>query len=205
LNQADDKGNTGFINASSQNTKEVVQYLSQYVKEINHKNKDGKTALTYAVHKNSPEVVAFLLEKGAEVNVLDKEKNNLTYYLLRNFNSEKPLRFNEKLALLQKKGFDVLKPQSNGNTLFHLALDTNNLSLVKYANSLGVNVNQKNKEGISPLHVAAMKAKNTEILKYLISIGADKSQKTDFEESVYNLAQENEILQREKININFLK
>jgi ankyrin repeat protein len=71
--------------------------------------------------------------------------------------------------------------------------------------SLGVDVNQQNKEGISPLHIAAMKAKNTKILKYLLSIGADKSQKTAFEESVYDLASENEVLQQEKIDLTFLK
>lgn len=205
VNQVNDEGNTAFLNASNSSTKEVVQYLSEYVKDINHKNKEGKSALTNAVHRNSAEVVAFLLEKNADINVIDNEKNNLGYYLLKNFNPEKLVRFDKKLALLEEKGFNISKPQPNGNTLFHLALDTNSLPLVKYANSLHINVNETNKEGISPLHIAVMKAKNTEILKYLLSIGADKSQKTAFDETVYDLAQENELLQQENIDLTFLK
>lgn len=205
VNQAGAEGNTAFLNASSRGTNEIVHYLSQYVKDINHKNKEGKSALTNAIHRNSPEVVAFLLEKSADVNAIDKEGNNLSYYLLKNFNPKKQERFTKKLALLKSKDFNFLAPQPNGNTLYHLALDTNNLPILKYVKSLGIDVNKTNKEGISPLHIAAMKAKNTKVLKYLLSIGADKSQKTAFEESVYDLAQENELLQQKKININFLK
>jgi uncharacterized protein len=39
----------------------------------------------------------------------------------------------------------------------------------------------------------------------LISIGADKSITTDFEESVYDLASENELLTQRNIKIDFLK
>lgn len=66
-------------------------------------------------------------------------------------------------------------------------------------------MNSKNKEGITPLHLAVMKAKDTSIINYLLSIGADKTAKTDFDESVYDLASENELLKKQKVNINFLK
>jgi ankyrin repeat protein len=205
VNQANKDGNTAFLNAAYNSSNEVVTYLATKVKNLNHQNKEGRSALTQAVYRNSPGVVAFLLENGADINVVDKEQNNLGYYLLKNYNVKKQGNFKRKLAILQKNGFDLLKPQPNGNTLFHLALDTGNLDRIKYVESLGVDVNQQNKEGISPLHIAAMKAKNTKILKYLLSIGADKSQKTAFEESVYDLASENEVLQQEKIDLTFLK
>ncbi len=183
----------------------VFKYFIAEGVNVNQINDGGKTALTHAVHRNTPEVVAFLLEKGAKIDVLDKEKNNLGYYLLRNFNSKKQENFNKKLALLESKGFDYRKAQTNGNTLFHLALDRNDLELVKYVKSIGIDVNQQNKDGISPLHMAAMKAKNTTVLKYLLTIGADKFQKTAFEETVYDLAKENELLQQENIDVTFLK
>lgn len=205
VNQANKDGDTPLLYAAYRNDEIIIRYLAEETKNINHQNKKGRTALTNAVYRNSPEIVALLLQKGAKITVVDKEGNNLGYYLLKNFNPKKQASFNQKLALLQSKGFDFLQPQTNGNTLFHLALDTNNLDLVKYAHSLGVNVNQQNKEGISPLHMAAMKAKDLKILKYLLSIGANKSQKTTFEESVYDLAKENELLQQKQIDITFLK
>ncbi len=204
-NQLNEDGNTALLNAAYRSDETIINYLVSETKDINHKNKEGRSALTNAVYRNSPEVVAFLLEKGAAIHVLDKEKNNLSYYLLKNFNSKKPENFNQKLALLKSKGFDFRKAQPNGNTLFHLALDANNLELIKYIHSLGIDVNQQNNEGISPLHIAAMKAKNTKVLKYLLAIGADKEQKTSFEETVYDLAKENELLQQKNIDLNFLK
>ncbi|MGH1386383.1 ankyrin repeat domain-containing protein [Kordia sp.] len=205
VNQANTDGNTPLLYAAYRNTEEIVRYLASQVKNINHQNKEGAAALTNAVYRNSPKVVSLLLNKGADITVVDKEQNNLGFYLLKNFNSKKQENFNKKLALLKAKGFDFLKPQPNGNTLFHLALDSENIALIKYVHSLGVNVNKQNKDGISPLHIAAMKAKNAKILHYLISIGADTSQKTTFDESVYDLAAENELLQQEKIDLTFLK
>lgn len=48
-----------------------------------------------------------------------------------------------------------------------------------------------------------MKAKNTKIIEYLLAINANKTIKTDFEESAYDLAKENELLSNH--DINFLK
>jgi len=205
VNQTNKDGNTALLNAAYRNEDDVVRYLASLTKNINHQNKEGRSALTNAVYRNSPEVVAFLLGKGANVAVVDKEKHNLGYYLLKNYSEKNNDNFNRKRALLEAKGFDFLKSQPNGNTLFHLAVDTGNLELIKYVHGLGVKVNIQNDEGISPLHIAAMKAKNTKILKYLVSIGADISQKTAFEESVYDLAMENEVLQQENVDITFLK
>ena len=50
-----------------------------------------------------------------------------------------------------------------------------------------------------------MSTNNTKILKYLINKGADVSLKTDFEESVYDLADENELLQQQNETLEFLK
>ena len=67
-----------------------------------------------------------------------------------------------------------------------------------------IDINAKNNEGNTALHIAAMKAKDAEILKFLIEQGADVKATTDFDESVYDLASENELLKKNKIDINFL-
>ena len=66
-------------------------------------------------------------------------------------------------------------------------------------------LNQKNEEGLTPIHLAAMKATDTEILKFLMEKGADITIKTDYDESVFDLAYENELLQKQNKNLNFLK
>lgn len=204
INTVDKEGNTPLINAARRNSLEIITLLSKKVKNINHVNKNGISALTQAL-RNKPKVISFLLKKGANVNVIDKKGNNLSYYLIKSYSTRNTKEFSQKLALLTKNGLNIKKPQQNGNTLFHIALDKNNLDLLKKVHVLKINVNAKNKEGYTPLHKAVMKAKNDKIIKYLLSIGANKNIKTSFNESVYDLASENELLKQNKIDISFLK
>jgi ankyrin repeat protein len=97
------------------------------------------------------------------------------------------------------------KIQHAGNTLLHLGTERNNLALLKRLNAFKIDVNTRNKAGLSALQIAAMKAKDDKIIKYLLGIGANKNVKTGFDETVYDLASENKLLKKQNININFLK
>lgn len=205
VNQADENGNTAFYNAVRSNDIKMVRFLSQYVKDINTLNKKGQSPLMTAIQRNTPEVVDFLISKGANINLTDKEGNASAYYLIQSYNPKKTESFKNKVALLSKEGIDFTKPQGGGNTLYHLAIDRGDIALLKWIHSKGVSINAKNKNGLTPLQKAAMTAKDTKVLKYLISIGADKSIKTDFDETVYALASENELLKKNDVDIQFLK
>jgi hypothetical protein len=50
-----------------------------------------------------------------------------------------------------------------------------------------------------------MLAKDDQILRYLISVGAEKDVVTSFDETAYNLANENELLKKAQISVDFLK
>lgn len=206
VNQANKDGNTVLMNASaSNNDLAVIKILSEKTKSINATNAKGQSALALAVQGNSPEVVAFLIEKGADAKITDKDGNNLTYYLAQSYNAKKATDFDAKLKNLQAKGFDIAAPSTNGNTLYHLAVVKNEASLLKRATDFKIDVNRKNAEGLTALHKAAMTAKNDESLKYLLSVGAKTSEKTDMNETAYDLASENEVLVQNKIAIDFLK
>ncbi len=204
VNQVDSNGNTPLINASGRNSIEIITLLAKKTKAINIANKNGHSALTKAMN-NSSKVASFLIDKGADINIIDAKGNTLGYYLTASFNPDEIANFQEKLKMLTKKGLDISKSQSKGNTLFHIALEQNNLDLLKIINNLKINVNAKNKDGLTPLHKAVMLAKDDTIIKYLLSIGVDKSLKTNFDETVYDLAKENELLKQHKMDINFLK
>tara|TARA_R110002073_G_scaffold336208_1_gene530964 strand:- start:106331 stop:107812 length:1482 start_codon:yes stop_codon:yes gene_type:complete len=205
VNQTDSNGNTVFMNAASRNNLEVLSLLAITVQDINAVNKKGISPLALAVQNNSAEIVQFLISKKANVGVLDKNGNNLIYYLMNGYSSKKSEDFEAKLKLLQANGLVATTPQKNGNTLYHLALDKDDLDLLKRVGQFDIDVNAKNKEGITPLHKAAMRAKDAVILKYLVSIGAKKDALTDFDESAYDLAAENELLKQGKTAIEFLK
>jgi ankyrin repeat protein len=201
----DKEGNSPFMNAANSNNLEIVKLLSKSVKNINVKNENGHSALAMAVNRNSIEVVQFLIESGADINTKDKSGNTLSYLVLNNYKTKNTNPFEEKLALLQKNGFVLNENQNAGNTLLHIATERNSISLLKRLSSFDIDLNSKNDAGLSALQIAAMRAKDDKIIKYLLSIGADKSVKTDFNETVFNLASENELLKKSNTNISFLK
>ena len=201
----DKEGNSPFMNAANSNNIEIVKFLSKRVKDINTKNKNGYSALGMAVDENSVEVVQFLIENGADINTKDKKGNTLSYPILNNYKTQNTKLFEAKLALLQKHGLVLNEIQNAGNTLLHIATENNNIPLLKRLSSFNIDLNIKNDAGLSALQIAVMKAKNDKIIKYLLSIGADKNVKTNFNETVFDLASENELLQKSNTNISFLK
>lgn len=203
--QKDADGNTPFLNAASKNKLEIVKLLSKDLKDINATNKKGQTALMLAYANNTPEVVEFLVTQGSDPLLKDADGNSLAYYLLESFDPKKSEDFDAKLAILQKKGVSLNTVQAEDNTLYHFAAKENDLALLKRLKDFNIDVNAANDEGITALHQAAMKAHNDAIMKYLISIGADKTAKTDFEETAFDLANENELLKKNKVELNFLK
>ena len=205
VNAADSNGNTALINAAGRNNLAVVAFLSEKTKDVNHTNKEGQSALTMAVLRNSPEVVDNLIAKSANVNLVDAEDNTLSHYLVRSYRASQSENFDQKLNALTAKGLDLSKKQGDNSTLLHLAIDQNDMTLLKKLSPYKIDVNAKNKEGITALHLAAMKSSNVEMLKYLIALGADKKSTTDFEETAYDLAKENEKLSSGKVDLSFLK
>jgi len=202
IDQVNAEGNTAFLNAVSGNNLEIAKYLFPKVGDIDHKNKKGYSALTFAIINKQPEFFDFLISKGADVSLIDKEGNNLAYYA---FKSYDPAKSGPFLKTLKSKGVDLVQTQGGGNTLFHLAIGESSDSLLSKAKELGVDINQKNDDGLTPLHLAAMKVKDETMLKWLLANGADKGILTDFEESAFDLASENELLAKNGTELQFLK
>jgi ankyrin repeat protein len=211
-NKANNEGNTALMAAASAKDIAALELLLPIVKNNNFQNIKGESALTMAVKTGTPEAVTVLLNKGADAKVLDKDGNNLGYYLIQSYRpsgrgpettTQDP--FETKIKLLQDKGLNLATPQKDGNTLYHFAIIKNDLALLKKIAALNIDINAKNKDGLTALHKAAMISKDDAILKYLISMGSKKEITTDFDESAYALAKENESLTTNKIALEFLK
>ena len=205
VNLADNKGNTPFMLAVQSNNIEIIKLLVQKVDNINTVNNKGQSALQLATLGNAVDVMRFLVAQGADVNTTDNDGNSLAFYWLESYRPRDIKKFNEKKAFLAQSKVDFKTSQHNDNTLIHLAAKENNLKLLKQLEDFSIPINQKNNEGNTALHLAALSANNDEILKYLISHGADVSAKTDFEETVFDLASENELLQKNQVELDFLK
>jgi len=205
IDQPNADGNTAFTLAARSNNLAIVTFLHGKIKNINHKNKKGETALSNAINSNSIDVVEYLLKNGADLNITNQKGQGLGYYLTQSFQAKKPNSFYAKAKLLADHGFDFQQTQENGNTLYHIAIEKNNIDLLKWVHKQNVDVNLRNKENLTALQKAVMIAKDDKVIKLLILLGANTKVKTEFDETLYDLAKENELLKKNDIDIQFLK
>ncbi|CAM4160924.1 ankyrin repeat domain-containing protein [Zobellia nedashkovskayae] len=201
-NAVDNEGNTALLNAAQRNSLKAITFFAEKSKNIDQKDKGGRTALAIAVQNNSADVVSYLISIGADVNVIDEKGNNLAAYL---FGTRGKIRdYDAKVAALTEKGFDFKKAQGDKSTVWHLAVAKNDLKLLKKVNAFGADINAKDADGNTPLHYAAMITENAGVLRYLLANGADTASTTEFGETALDLAKENELLVKNKVDLEFL-
>lgn len=212
VNKADNEGNTVLMNAAASNRDSAVYaIILPKIKNINQANAKGVTALAMAIRNNTAGITGLLISKGADIKAVDKKGDNLAAYLIQSYRpagngpTAAQDEFGAKLKLLQNKGLDLAKPQADGNTLYHLAVAKNDVALMQRLQNLGIDINAKNKEGLTVLHKAAMISKNDAMLKYLVSAGAKKDIATNFNETAFDLATENESFTKNNVSVTFLK
>ncbi|MCH2214845.1 MAG: ankyrin repeat domain-containing protein [Flavobacteriales bacterium] len=198
-------GNTALMMASRNSSIEAVKTLLVKTRDINHQNLKGETALSNATSRNNAKVVQTLIEAGANAEVQDKDGNNLLYYWMRSYSPDNKDDFRKKEKLLVGAGMEPDTAQDNGYTIWHLAVEKNDIELLEFLSKNKADINAKNKDGLTALHMAAMKTGDVEFLVKMVSLGANPNLNTDFEETVLQLAQENELLNANDNDLSFLR
>ena len=89
-------------------------------------------------------------------------------------------------------GFDINNQVGNGRQLIHCAADYGQKDILEYLLSQGADVNSPDTHGITPLLNAVFEG-HTECVKLLLAKGADKTTKTPSGESIYEVAEKEDI------------
>ncbi len=142
----------------------------------------------------------YLLQENAEGAFYIK--NDVLQYLLFN-NDAKTSKLNEHfinenekiqatiLYNWTEKITDLITEQNRNHVLFEIAKYANNPELFDKCLDGEIDLNRKNQDGLTLLHVAVKQNPNPEIIKYLINKGADWKLLTNNENTLIHLAVEN--------------
>lgn len=232
IQSEDKKGNNAITYASLKGNKKLIDYLIS--KKINVQDNALFFAAKGArKFDNSPDFFHFLFENGANLNITDEKGENLFFKIAGNkyapeiahFLFKNKVSINDKnkngitpiFKAVERNNVELVnwfllqKAETNGtdetkNNLIHTAtqkLSTESLERLLSHSKEGINA--KNNDGSTPLHIACMKAKDVKIIEILIKNGADKKNRTEFDETPFDLAKSNEILSEKKVNVDFLK
>ncbi|PWH86721.1 ankyrin repeat domain-containing protein [Brumimicrobium oceani] len=190
------EGNTPLMIAAARNNEVSLLVLYEMTEDKFLVNENGYNVLTYALRRKNTGLAERVLKQGIDFKLRDKTGDNLITHLVATYNEKEKEFFIHYFKMLKEKGVEVQE------STIHSATAVENEFLVNTLLDAGLDINAKNEEGITALQLAAMKGDHTKFLKFLISKGADKNVKTDFDETVYDLAKSNELLEGD---LQFLK
>ena len=147
-----------------------VEILQKFAapKQLNAQNPRGGTALQEAVRLNNLEMVRFLLLHKATVSAV-KNSNILA----------QSIKENVRLPILEeliKAGADVNAPDNDGKLPVVLAVDKNEVNLLKLLKNNGADLNIELPDGKNLLFYAYDHERSTQIADFLLSSGVDANQ-----------------------------
>lgn len=152
LSAVDNQGATPFLAACSSSPEMVAELLARGVDPL-IRNRQGQTALHLACQSNQAEVAKLVIGRFQDVDLRDNQSQTpLLLAIYRN---------NSQLAeLLLKQGADPnndvsSQEQNQPDPAICYAAKTGNQELLKILIEGGANVNVQDREGESPLHLAA--------------------------------------------------
>jgi ankyrin repeat protein len=189
-------GMTLLHDAAALNLIGVAKFLVSKGANVNVQGMDNLTPLMVAVVQGSIEVAKFLISVGADVNAkhitggtsLDIARGTGNMEMVRllsdtsgmsaepiTFTATEQAKIDEFLRHYRQYKGDVKAVDKDGHTLLYWAALASDIVVVKFLVSKGADVNSKDNDGQSPIHVVASGGENAniEIAKFLISNGAD--------------------------------
>ena len=169
IDAKDREGNYVIHIAVIGNLLPIVQYLIEKQNvDVNIKGYEDKTPLHYACESGYIQIAEYLIYKGAKIYCTDINDDSEIHL------ASKRGHLQMVQYLIEKQNIDVNTKGYEKRTPLHYACEKGYLQIVEYLISKGANIEEKDIDGNTPLHIANLNFINDEISKFLISHGANK-------------------------------
>jgi ankyrin repeat protein len=147
----------------AKNSQEIDEILKEEKFDINSHDLNWDTPLLAAIGANSVNAVRWLLEIGADPT--KRNYDGLTPFQVA-ATRNKDLEILD--LLLEYEDVDINDGGQSGYTLLHWAMATSNVTAARFLLSKGANPNVADRNGATPLHVAACCASTTDVIKLIL-------------------------------------
>lgn len=158
----DSRGNTALMNASSNGNFEIVRFLLEHSADLTIENVRKNDALKLAIIKSHEDIVEYLVSNYPIQHTLENSSGNNILTLAISTDN-----LNIVKLLLDKFTFELNESNDQNLTPLMLAIENCSLKIVEELAGRGVDLNQKNIRGFTPIEVAAVKGYN-EIVEFLL-------------------------------------
>jgi ankyrin repeat protein len=147
VNFLDQQGRSALFYAIDGQKNELVQLLLRSKAQVNLKDSYNLTPLMVAASQGSVYLTGLLLEAGAKAEIMDEQGWDALFYAV-------AVQSQPATEKLLKAGSPINRADIDGNTLAHLCVQRNNLELLQFLVSRGMNLQLKNRMGMTPQEVA---------------------------------------------------
>ena len=184
-----------LLNAVRRGQCREVEGLLKKKANPNARDDEGATALIRAALVCEPRVLTLLLDRGADINAADTQGRTPLVMAIERDPPDKDFAKRQvdviKL-LLSRKANPALK-DADGNTVVHYAARQRNVDALKMMLAAGIPADARNKDGATPLFVAASDGREPQNVQALIAAGADVNAKDNYGRSVLAVTRPGEI------------
>ena len=183
---------SALLSATLYDQVKMAEFLIQNGADVNAKGDDGGTALHAATFLGQYEIAKLLIQNGADVNARNNEGETVINGTMADWETTKfiagmlQLKLDREsvetgrsqiVELLRKNGVtaEISDPTNND---FWIMAGTGNIQAVKEHLAKGLDINAKNKDGVTALQIATLLGQY-EIAELLVQKGADVNTKAN--------------------------
>ncbi len=162
--------------------KRISIFLLDHGADVNHRAGKcnggtilGRTMLELLVEKGRYDLARYFISRGADIFTLHSNRPRNSEQTLIHMIADNSLKPPMKLVrYLHENGVDISQPNNRGKTALHMAAKRGYFELVQYLILKGASVNVEDGRGNRPLHLAVKKKDNFDMVKFLLSKGAEQ-------------------------------